>query len=64
MAALKLAFTYVPTMNRMFDSAPIGASEWFLILGVGVLIYGVVGIEKWLRRQPATRLNATATGNG
>ena len=51
MAALQLAFTYVPTMNRAFSSEPIGATEWFLILGVGALIYGIVGIEKWLRRR-------------
>ncbi len=37
-------------MNRTFDSEPIGVTEWILILGVGVLIYAVVGIEKWLRR--------------
>jgi len=53
MIASQLAFTYLPTMNRMFHSEPIGATEWFLIFGVGVLIYGVVGIEKWLRRRNA-----------
>jgi Ca2+-transporting ATPase len=53
MAALQLAFTYVPAMNRTFDSEPIGVTEWLLILGVGVLIYSVVGIEKWLRRRNA-----------
>jgi Ca2+-transporting ATPase len=51
MATLQLAFTYVPTMNRMFQSAPIGAIEWCLILGVGALIYGIVGVEKSLRRR-------------
>ncbi len=50
MSALQVAFTYVPFMNRTFGSAPIGATEWFLVLGTGMLIYFVVGIEKWLRR--------------
>ncbi|TWT91491.1 cation-transporting P-type ATPase [Stieleria varia] len=59
MIALQLAFTYVPAMNRMFDSAPIGQDKWLLILGVGVLIYSVVGFEKWLRRMYATRNNGT-----
>ncbi len=53
MTALQLAFTYVPVMNRTFDSEPIGVTEWILILGVGVLIYAVIGIEKWLRRRNA-----------
>jgi len=51
MATLQLAFTYVPTMNRMFHSEPIGMTEWFLILSVGLLIYGIVGVEKWLRHR-------------
>ncbi len=55
MAALQLAFTYVPAMNRVFSSEPIGITEWFLILGTGTLIYFVVGIEKWLRRRAAKR---------
>ena len=45
MAALQVAFTYVPAMNRAFSSEPIGATEWFLILGVGALIYGIVGLK-------------------
>jgi Ca2+-transporting ATPase len=51
MAALQLAFTYVPFMNRAFSSEPIGMTEWILILGTGMLIYLAVGIEKWLRRR-------------
>jgi cation-transporting ATPase F len=51
MAALQVAFTYVPAMNRAFSSEPIGVTEWFLILGTGSLIYLVVGLEKWLRRR-------------
>ncbi len=50
MIVLQLAFTYVPIMNIMFHSEPIGLIEWSLILGVGFMIYGIVGIEKWLRR--------------
>jgi cation-transporting ATPase F len=51
MAVLQLVFTYVPTMNRMFHSEPIGIVEWSLIIGVGIMIYGTVGFEKWLRRR-------------
>ena len=51
MIALQLSFTYVPVMNTMFHSEPIGLADWGIILGIGVSIYGIVGIEKWTRRQ-------------
>ena len=64
MAALQVAFTYVPAMNRAFSSEPIGITEWFLILGTGTLIYLAVETEKWLRRRWATQRHATPGGNG
>jgi cation-transporting ATPase F len=48
MAGLQLVFTYVPAMNRLFHSAPIGLASWLRVLAVGVLVYAAVGIEKWL----------------
>ncbi|MBL4884882.1 MAG: cation transporting ATPase C-terminal domain-containing protein, partial [Planctomycetaceae bacterium] len=51
MVVLQLAFTYVPIMNIMFHSAPIGLTEWGIILGIGFVIYGIVGIEKRIRRR-------------
>lgn len=51
MTALQLVFTYVPIMNHVFGSAPIGLTEWVLILGVSLTIYLVVGGEKWFRRR-------------
>ena len=48
MTLLQLAFTYVPTMNVLFDSAPIGMGAWLRVLGVGIVIYAAVEIEKWL----------------
>ncbi|MEW7975369.1 MAG: cation-transporting P-type ATPase [Candidatus Thiodiazotropha endolucinida] len=50
MAGLQILMTYVPTMNLLFGTAPIGLVEWGLILGGGLAIYTVVGTEKWLRR--------------
>ncbi|MCU7941432.1 MAG: cation-transporting P-type ATPase [Candidatus Thiodiazotropha sp. (ex Cardiolucina cf. quadrata)] len=50
MTGLQILMTYVPTMNLLFGTAPIGLVEWGLILGGGLAIYIVVGTEKWLRR--------------
>ena len=48
MTLLQLAFTYIPAMNVLFHSAPIGVGSWLRVLGVGLVIYAVVGFEKWL----------------
>ena len=55
MIALQLAFTYVPVMNYLFHSAPIGWDAWWRILLTGVATYVIVGFEKWLRRKWADR---------
>jgi len=49
MALLQLALTYLPLMNRLFATAPIGRREWLEIGAVGVVAYVVVGVEKRLR---------------
>lgn len=54
MAILQLLFTYAPAMNYAFGSEPIGWGEWVLVLAVGVAIYVIVGIEKWLRLKLTT----------
>ena len=48
MAALQMAMTYLPVMNRLFQTAPIGLEEWAKILAVALLSSMVIGIEKWL----------------
>jgi magnesium-transporting ATPase (P-type) len=48
MLALQLAMTYLPVMNRLFQTAPIGLEEWGKILAVALLSSMVIGIEKWL----------------
>ncbi|MBW7900933.1 MAG: HAD-IC family P-type ATPase [Rhodocyclaceae bacterium] len=49
MAGLQLLFTYLPAMNRLFGTAPIGLAEWAAILVCGWLAALVVGLEKRLR---------------
>jgi cation-transporting ATPase F len=55
MTALQSAYTYLPFMNAAFQSAPIGARQWMLILGASGAIWAVVGAEKWLRGRFAQR---------
>jgi len=50
MIGLQMLFTYAPFMHVLMQSAPIDGAAWLRILGVGVLAWGVVGTEKWLRR--------------
>jgi cation-transporting ATPase F len=48
---LQLLFTYVPFMNQFLSSAPIGLAAWGRIVGVGLIGYLAVELEKWLRRR-------------
>ena len=49
MLAAQLVFTYVPLSNRLFDSAPIGGTEWLRIAAVAVTALLAVEFEKWVR---------------
>ncbi|MDQ6966500.1 MAG: HAD-IC family P-type ATPase, partial [Mariprofundaceae bacterium] len=50
MILLQMLFTYLPAMNIAFSSEPIGVQEWLLIIGFSLLVFTIVGLEKWLRR--------------
>ncbi|KOX14557.1 carbonate dehydratase [Saccharothrix sp. NRRL B-16348] len=49
--ALQLLFTYLPAMNTLFDTAPIGWRDWAVVVALAVVAYAVVEVEKWLRRK-------------
>lgn len=51
MLLLQLIFTYLPTMNWMFHSAPITLYAWIRILAVSATVFSVVEVEKWLWRR-------------
>jgi Ca2+-transporting ATPase len=55
MIALQFLYTYLPAMNWMFHGAPISLYAWGLIVGAGLIVYTVIGFEKWLRRKVSTR---------
>lgn len=47
---LQLAFTYVPLMQRLFETRSIALTDGFVIIGVGIALFGILEIEKGLRR--------------
>ena len=51
MIILQLLFTYLPLMNHLFHTTPISLEAWGFIVGVGVVTYLVVEIEKWIWRR-------------
>jgi len=50
MAGLQILLTYVPLLNRWFDTAPITGLEWLEVLGVSLFAYVLVEFEKYFRR--------------
>ena len=54
----QLAITYLPAMNTVFDTAPIGADVWIRIFAVATVVTVVVAIDKLLRRITADYTNA------
>ncbi len=51
MVILQILFTYLPLMNRLFHSAPLPVSSWFMITALGAAAYLIIEGEKWLRRR-------------
>ncbi|GAA0846406.1 cation-transporting P-type ATPase [Marinobacter szutsaonensis] len=45
---LQLIFTYAPFMETFFDTRPIPAAMWLVILAVGLALLMVLELEKWL----------------
>jgi magnesium-transporting ATPase (P-type) len=55
MVLLQLAFTYLPLFNRLFHTAPLRGDTWLVIGGIALVVFLIVGMEKWVR----SRLNPT-----
>lgn len=51
LVVLQLAFTYLPVMNTLFGTAPIGLGVWAAAMVGGAVIFGLVEGEKWLWRK-------------
>ncbi len=46
----QVAITYLPAMNSVFQTAPLGPQAWLRILAVALLASVVVGVDKRFRR--------------
>ncbi len=49
MLILQLLYTYLPLMNRLFQSAAIGLDSWIRIVSAGFISYLIVEMEKKIR---------------
>jgi cation-transporting ATPase F len=63
LVAVQLVYTYVPSLNRLFESAPLGTGSWLRIAAVALAAYAVVELAK-LYRRPAGRNPARGGGHG
>jgi len=55
MLALQLLYTYLPGMNSLFGSAPIGWQLWAWVIGAALAIHVIVEVEKGIRRRQERR---------
>ena len=49
MIMASLAFTYLPIMNQLFHTAPIGLNDWLHIIAVGFTIHIIIAADKKIR---------------
>jgi magnesium-transporting ATPase (P-type) len=47
----QFAFTYLPAMNALFDSAPVAFADGLLIVAIGVVTMAILETEKALTRR-------------
>jgi Ca2+-transporting ATPase len=50
MVVLQLLYTYLPLMHTLFQSQPITALDWLSVCALSALLYGIIELEKTLRR--------------
>jgi Ca2+-transporting ATPase len=48
---LQMATIYIPTLNRIFRTAPLSAAELAAALVIPALVFLAVELEKWLKRR-------------
>jgi len=63
MLLLQLAFTYLPAMNRLFHSAPVGAAAWLEAAAIALAGSVLVAAQKRLWHRKAETAAVPASGS-
>src|SRR5690606_32278201 len=50
MIGLQMLYTYLPTMNSLFQNAPIALESWVMIIALASVTLIAVEVEKWMTR--------------
>ncbi|GAB2932319.1 hypothetical protein GCM10027181_34100 [Rheinheimera gaetbuli] len=48
---LQLLFTYLPLLQQLFSTKPLQFSHGLICAGVGMALFAMLELEKWLTRQ-------------
>jgi cation-transporting ATPase F len=59
MGCLQILYVYTPAMNKIFQSTPLGIREWAGIFLCSLLIYTLVGFEKWIQFRLSKNLKSS-----
>lgn len=54
---VQLSVTYVPFMNTLLGTEPIGLRYWIWPLLIGVSVFVIVELEKWVVRRMSKNVN-------
>jgi Ca2+-transporting ATPase len=49
--ALQLAVVYVPALNKLFHTEPLGLGALARALGASAVVFAAVEVEKWIGRR-------------
>jgi Ca2+-transporting ATPase len=60
MIILQILFTYMPSMNTIFQTAPIDSEAWIRIVTLAIISYIILEMDKWIRRTFDKRIHTKA----
>jgi Ca2+-transporting ATPase len=49
--AAQVAVMLLPFLGTFFNTEAMGSIEWFISIGLGVLVFAAIEVEKWLIRR-------------
>jgi magnesium-transporting ATPase (P-type) len=50
---LQVAVTYLPRLQSVFETRPVGIAGGVLIIGIGIALFAVLEVEKFILRRRA-----------